>query len=150
MKTLHLGAGRHTAKTPEDTFLDLRPFDRIDIVHDLNSRPWPIPDSEYEHISALHVVEHLETKLLPFMNECWRILKQGGSMYLTTPDAGGDVDLAWCDPTHVRLYRPYSFLNYFSPEGVERFGYTDKPWMFSKCESVDSEIRVHAWPIKNL
>lgn len=147
MPRLILGAGKHTVKKPGDIFCDIREFDGIDVVHDLNVLPWPFRDNCVTHISCIHVVEHLDS-LIDFMNECHRILLPGCSVYIETPLAGGDPDLEHADPTHKRCFRPYSFFNYFSPEGIEQFGYTDKAWCLLKQEVKDSVIIVHASTIK--
>jgi predicted SAM-dependent methyltransferase len=147
MKRLILGAGKWTEKKAGDVFCDIRPFDNIDVVHDLNVLPWPFEDNSFMHTSALHVVEHLDN-LLDFMNECHRVLKPGCSVYIETPLAGGDPDLEFADPTHKRCFRPYTWHNYFSPEGIEQFGYTDKPWCLLKQEVKDNVIIIHASTIK--
>lgn len=144
---LILGAGKWTEKKAGDVFCDIRQFEKIDVVHDLNVTPWPWADNSFMHISAQHVVEHLSS-LVSFMDECWRILKPGCSVYIETPEAGGDKDLEFCDPEHVRCFRAYTWHNYFSPEGIEKFGYTDKPWCLLKQEVRDSVLIIHASTIK--
>lgn len=124
---LILGAGKHTPKEEGDIFVDIRPFHRVDTVHDLNKIPWPFPDNTYSHVSAIHLVEHLQS-LLDFMNEAWRVLAKGGSMYVVTPHAGKDTELEFADPTHVRCYTKFSIINYFTLTGIEQWGYTDKAW----------------------
>lgn len=151
MSRLILGAGPRHNRLPGDVCLDIRAFPGVDIVHDLDVHPWPIKDCSYDSVIAIHVVEHLKTLLIPFMNECHRILKPGASLYLETPLAGANPDMEFCDPTHVRCYRVYSFVNYLSPEGVKQFGYTDKAWNFfslihRKC---DDTLVVHAYPLKH-
>jgi SAM-dependent methyltransferase len=145
---LILGCGPRHPKQLGEVLLDIRKFPGVDYVHDLNRYPWPFTDNQFESVCAVHVVEHLYTKLLPFMDECWRILKPGGSLYLETPLAGADVDLEWADPTHERCYRLHSFANYFTLEGVERFGYTDRAWNFFVLAEVEKFIKVHAYPLK--
>jgi SAM-dependent methyltransferase len=152
-KRLICGCGQNYVKndpTYEDVTLDLRPFAGVDVVHDLNKTPWPFADNSFAHVSALHVVEHLETRLLPFMDEAHRVLQKGGSLYIETPygGPGADLQLAWADPTHVRCYTEYSFANYFSLEGVHRWGYTDKAWCFIKLAVENSVLIFHGMPIK--
>jgi predicted SAM-dependent methyltransferase len=147
MQRLVLGAGQRYIKEPEDITLDIRPFDGIDIVHDLDITPWPFEDNSFEGISACHLVEHLKS-LVSFMNESWRILTPGGSLYLVTPLAGVDPDLEWADPTHKRCYRIHTFVNYFSLEGVDKWGYTDKAWNFFHLNVVNNCIVAHAYPVK--
>lgn len=148
MQRLILGPGPRWIKEEGDTFCDIRPFDNIDVVHNLDQVPWPFPDDAYTHVSAVHLVEHLQS-LLKFMDEAWRVLEPGGSLYIETPVAGGDVDLEFADPTHVRCYRPHTFINYFTLEGIEKFGYTDKAWNFFVVKVENNCIIVHAFPLKH-
>lgn len=148
MNRLILGPGPRWHKEPGDVFCDIRHFnDSIDVVHDLNVTPWPWPDAMFIHVSAVHLVEHLRD-LLSFMNEAHRVLAPGGSLYIETPLAGADYDLTHADPTHVRCYRLHTFINYFSPEGVEKFQYTDKAWNIHTLKVVNNCIVFHAYPIK--
>ena len=147
---LILGCGPRHVRQPGEILVDIREFPNVDVVHDLDRYPWPFEDSSMMGIAAVHVVEHLKKMLLPFMNESWRILQPGGSLYIETPLAGVNPDLEWCDPTHVRCYRIHTFVNYFSPEGVKRFGYTDRAWNFFHLHhrKQDDSLIVHAYPIK--
>lgn len=150
MQRLILGPGKHWPKEDGDIFLDVRKFENVDFVHDLNELPWPVPENLFDHVSAIHLVEHLKD-LVTFMDETWRILKVGGSLYIETPLAGGDPDLEFCDPTHVRCYRPHTFINYFTREGIHQFGYTDKPWsiMYIGVHKNNPNVLVfHGMPIK--
>lgn len=147
MKRLILGCGKHHVKQENEITVDILSFPCVDIVADLNLA-WPFEDNSVESISAIHLVEHLDS-LIHFMNESWRVLKPGGSLYLETPLAGGDVDLEWADPTHKRCYRLHTFVNYFSLEGIDRFGYTDRGWNFFYLAVVNNCIIIHAYPLKN-
>lgn len=152
MKKLVLGCGPHHKPNSEECLVDIRRFPNVDVVHDLNVLPWPFPDESYYGIVGQHIVEHLQCQLVPFMDECWRILKPGGSLYLETPRADGDARLCWDDPTHVRCYTAHSFINYLSPEGVARFGYTSRAWNFVHLQPLPANVDilvVHAFPIKN-
>jgi hypothetical protein len=39
--------------------MDIRPLEGVDIVHDFNQFPWPIPDEVCMLVTATHVVEHI-------------------------------------------------------------------------------------------
>src|SRR5690348_16713472 len=109
---LILGAGVHQ-RVEGAEHQDRIQLDGIEHVFDLNVHPWPLPDNHYGTVVASHVVEHLES-LVHFMNEVHRILLPGGKVYIETPNAGINPDLEFCDPTHIRCYRPYTFHNYFT------------------------------------
>lgn len=143
---LILGAGKHQ-RIQGAWHVDQFAFPGINQVVDLNKKPWGLASDTYLHVSALHVIEHLDS-LIDFMNETHRVIKKGGSLYLETPEAGNDPDLEWADPTHKRCYRVYTFPNYFSLEGIEKWGYTDKAWCFYKCVSEEGVLKVHCSPIK--
>lgn len=70
-----------------------------DIMHDLNVLPWPGEDSSLDEILAYDVCEHLNSRI-DFINECWRLLRNGGRLHITTPNAakGGGF---YQDLTHV-------------------------------------------------
>ena len=146
---LVVGCGPRHPKAPDEFLIDRLPFPGVDKVWDLDICPWPVPDNSCLSITAVHVVEHLTSLLVPFMNECWRILQPGGLLYLVTPLAGANPDLEWCDPTHIRCYRRHSFINYFTPGGIERFGYTRLAWEFPEL-SVNhlQELIVRGHPLK--
>ena len=153
IKRLVLGSGPNWTKVCDevyhDVFLDLKKFnDSIDIVHNLNKIPWPIKDNEFQSVSAIHVLEHLDS-FINFMDECWRVLDIGGSLYIETPLAGSDVNLTHSDPTHVRCYTPHSWINYVTVEGVAKFRYTNKSWCILNLNVVENVICIHLMPIKN-
>ena len=151
IKRLILGCGPRWPRGEEpyqDTFLDIRQFGNVDVVHDLNVTPWPFEDNEFQSISAVHVIEHLQD-LLSFMDECWRVLSPGGTLYLETPHAGMDVGLTHSDPTHIRCYTLHTFINYFSPEGTATFQYTDKAWSMPVLKIVNNCIVFHGQPVKS-
>ncbi len=148
MQRLILGSGKHWAKMATDIFVDIKPFPGVDVVTDLNITPWPWVDDACEEIAAIHLVEHLKD-LISFMNECHRVLKPGGSLYIETPCAGMDADLEFADPTHIRCYRKHTFINYFTIAGIQKFGYTDKAWCIMHLEVKDGIIIFHGQPIKS-
>lgn len=154
LQRLILGAGPRWPKVRDDqyhdTLVDIREFSNpgheIDVVADLNE-DFPFDDNSFDEISAIHLVEHLNS-LIHFMNECHRVLRQGGKLYIETPLAGGDPDLEFADPTHIRCYRIHSFANYFLPAGVKAFGYTQRAWTFIHLSAEHSVLRVEGIPIK--
>jgi SAM-dependent methyltransferase len=109
---ISLGAGTE----PEDGYVnvDIVPLKGIDVLHNLMQYPWPFEDSTAEHIKAKDVIEHMATHLpdgrnsvIAFIEECHRILKPGGKLWIQTPS--WDADFLWIDPTHVRGFDIRSF-----------------------------------------
>jgi 2-polyprenyl-3-methyl-5-hydroxy-6-metoxy-1,4-benzoquinol methylase len=56
---------------------------------DLERELLPHADASFDRIVATEILEHLATPGL-FLSECWRVLRPGGALYLTTPNV---VDL---------------------------------------------------------
>jgi hypothetical protein len=72
-------------------------------VHDLESFPWPWPDSSVDEIRANHVLEHLGKDAGVFigvMKEMYRVCKGGAKIEIVVPHPRSDDFMN--DPTHVR------------------------------------------------
>lgn len=136
-KIIVLGAGKVQRIEGAD-HQDILKLEGINRVFDLNVPRWPLEENCYSLVVASHVVEHLDN-LINFMNNCHRILKPGGKVYIETPNAGANPDLTHCDPTHVRCYRPYTFYNYFTEYGINNFGYTHLPWAIVNVRTIQYE-----------
>ena len=110
--------------------MDIRPGAGVDIVQDLETFPWPLPDESVSLAVSSHVLEHINPHKFVFMNlmnEVWRILKPGGRFAIAVPYAGSPG--YWQDPTHVNGINENTF-HYFDP--LSRTGlygiYRPKPW----------------------
>ncbi len=82
-----------------------------------------LPDGSLDLIYAIHVVEHLDDPAAVFAN-CRRMLREGGLLYLMTPNARSDGlrlfrDRWWNleDPTHVRFFSPDSIRSMLGRAG---------------------------------
>lgn len=69
-------------------------------VWDLDCAPWPFDAATCESVVAIDVFEHVD-KPLTFMNEAWRVLSPGGTLFMQTPHY--DAEHAFTDPTHRRF-----------------------------------------------
>lgn len=134
---LNIGAGnRIVAGAVNHDRVRHRP--EIDVAHDLNLLLWPWPDETFDKIIARAVLEHLDIDLVTSLNECWRILKPGGIVYLKLPY--WDSDLAHQDPTHRWFFSMKSF-DQFDPDllrGREYGFYTDRHWRIVKGPKMNS------------
>jgi predicted SAM-dependent methyltransferase len=128
---LDIGCGDKCAKG--FTGIDIRPG--ADIEHDLEVFPWPIDDGECSEARASHIVEHIRPqKQLAFMDECWRVLKTGGTLSVSTPMGGSE---RWHqDPTHCASWNDQT-PGYFDVESVYRSVYSPKPW---KIKSLSTDV----------
>lgn len=163
MKFVSLDIGCGASKKAGSLGMDVRPLPNVDIVHDFNKYPWPIPDEVSKLISATHVLEHVpktgappqlhaltqlliakgvltqkeadlaigETQifsyLMRFMDECWRVSKDGGQIAMVLPYAGSTG--FYQDPTHAAPITEATWF-YFDPEHYTNlwYIYKPKPW----------------------
>ena len=101
---LELGSGKKPYKPKKGEkviHLDTVKLPDVEVIHDLNSFPYPFKDNSFDKIIATHVLEHL-ADLPRVMEELWRILKPGGILKITVPHFSSHN--AFCDPTHRRYF----------------------------------------------
>ena len=135
---LDLGCGAN--KQLNFVGIDNRKLKGVDIVHNLETFPYPLPDECASIAIASHLVEHLNPHggvFMKFMDEIWRLLKPGGEFLIATPYAGSPG--YWQDPTHCNPCSEVTW-DYFDPEGELSNGvlysiYKPKPW----------KIKVNSW-----
>lgn len=115
MKELLLGCGAKQAKdivtngTAEfinPVKLDINPDHKPDVVWDLNIRPLPFQDNEFDEIHAYEVLEHIGKQgdykgFFAEFEEYHRILKSNGLLVASVPM--WNSVWAWGDPSHVRV-----------------------------------------------
>lgn len=110
--------------------VDKRRCKGVDIVHDLEKFPYPIPSNICLTIVGSHIVEHIKPWLmLDFMNELWRITKPGGQLALSHPYGVNEFfvqDPTHCNPCNERTWQ------YFDPRYPLWRVYKPKPWVLSK------------------
>ena len=61
-------------------FFDYLEYKKIDM-----SKAMPFDDESFDYVVSIEGIEHIENQFL-FLRECFRILKPGGSLFLTTPN----------------------------------------------------------------
>ncbi|MGI9298589.1 MAG: class I SAM-dependent methyltransferase [Gammaproteobacteria bacterium] len=112
--------------------IDKRPLSGVDIIHDLEVFPYPLPDECAHIILASHILEHIKPWLsLDIMNELWRIMKPEGQLYIIVPYAGSHG--YYQDPTHCNPWNE-STLEYFDPDYPLYGIYLPKPWLIHERE----------------
>ena len=104
---LDFGCGLN--KAPGAIGVDIAPLPGVDVVHDLGSVPYPLPDDSADEIRLTHVLEHFADPL-PILQEVWRIARAGAVVRIRTPHYSGLY--SWKDPTHRRAFSSESF-HYF-------------------------------------
>src|ERR1700730_1601303 len=79
---LNLGCGRKLM--PQALNVDVNPTVGADLVHNLDERPWPLPDDRFTEVFAFDVLEHC-ADLIRVMEEIHRVCRHGGIVRITTP-----------------------------------------------------------------
>jgi ubiquinone/menaquinone biosynthesis C-methylase UbiE len=141
---LNLGAGLKFETGSEWVNYDLLPQNEIVKQINLETDALPHEDDSVEYIKALDVLEHI-ANLKHLLNECHRVLKNYGELYVEVPKFPHEDSVT--DPTHVRFFVPDTF-KYFSDykEAVAMYGF--KPWKLRTIESTDRRILVSLRPDK--
>ena len=85
---------------------DIFPGRQVDVMVDLDGGKLPFPDASFDVVMLDQVVEHL-LNVVPLLQQCHRVLKDGGYLYLTTPHFSNLS--SWVDPTHHKHYSLHSF-----------------------------------------
>jgi SAM-dependent methyltransferase len=69
--------------------MDCRKLHGVDIVHNLEKFPYPLPDACCSMILGSHIIEHIKPEYsIPLLNELWRIMKIDGQLILSAPYPG--------------------------------------------------------------
>ncbi len=91
-----------------------------DIVHDLNKFPYPIENNSIDEVIAKHIIEHLD-RPQEFIQELYRILKPGGTIFIETPHF--TIYVAYSEPQHKLFYSYFMLLNLIRPIQLEIIKY---------------------------
>ncbi len=121
---INLGCGN--VRMEGSVGVDFRKTDATDRIVDLSVYPWPFEDAQFENIIAKDIIEHM-LWVVPFMDECWRIVKPAGHIYIRTTYF--NTEQSYRDPTHFHFFTLESF-DYFDPEtntGAQ-YPYSEKKW----------------------
>ena len=103
--------------------------DYVDVVHDLNSTPYPFSNNFADEIHFYHVLEHLDNPLEK-LEEIHRLLKPGGILNMRVPHFSSNG--AFTDITHKRPFSLFSF-DVFDSDAYHSF-YTQVRFGFIKKE----------------
>lgn len=119
--TLDLGCGK--SKRSGAIGVDYSDRHDADIVHDLNTFPYPFEANEIDEIFMDNVLEHLDDPMA-VMAEVHRILKPDGLVKVIVPYFRSVW--AFIDPTHRHFFTVDSFA-YYDPEHIicQKYDYVD-------------------------
>jgi SAM-dependent methyltransferase len=101
---INIGAG----KDIKDGYVnhDISDLPGINVVHDLNTFPWPWEDDSFDEVLMLDILEHLDN-FVGSIEEIYRILKVGGKVTIRVPY--WNHSCAYIDPTHKRGFHEHTF-----------------------------------------
>jgi SAM-dependent methyltransferase len=129
--------GRDPAWGGKLVTIDMDPNCGADVVWDLELRPLPFADGEFDEIHAYDCLEHWGRQgdwraWFDEMGEYHRLLKPGGEFAAVVP-VGGD---AFADPGHTRVFslNYFTFLSqdWYSHELARGAPVTDYRWYWKK------------------
>jgi SAM-dependent methyltransferase len=132
---------------------------------DLESEPIPVADEYFDFVICSEVIEHLDVDPMYMMSEINRVLKVGGTLVLTTPNACSTHSI-W---KILRGYEPYFYMQYqknrspyrhnyeYSPKSLEIIlnasGFSGKVWTEDSFEDRVTEditkLRLLGYPLKD-
>lgn len=128
---LNIGCGESTE--PGWVGMDRRKVRGVDIVHDIEDLPWPLPDNCTQMALMSHVMEHLNPAIMiDLFDEIWRVLAPMGQLLVAVPYAGSFG--AYQDPTHTRPGFNQATFEYFDPTKPLYAVYKPKPYKLIKCD----------------
>ena len=107
-------------------FINVDKYGNPDVLHDLESFPWPWSDNSVEHVLLKHVLEHLGQNTdvyLEIIKELYRICLEGATIKIIVPHPRHDDFID--DPTHVRI---------ITPPGLQLFSKSkNHQWVQGQC-----------------
>jgi len=135
-----INLGCNGSRIPGSIGVDVIPRAKtVDIVHDLNTYPYPFKGNYADEIHLYHVLEHLDNSI-ETIEEIYRILKPGGILYLRVPHFSSLY--AWGDITHKKAFSIYAFDIFDANRDYKEWGYTN-----ARFEILTRRIRYfYTWP----
>lgn len=127
---LDIGCG--TSKKDGFIGVDIMELPNVDIVHDLNTFPYPFEDDVLDEIWMDQVIEHL-TQPVKVVEELHRICKNGASVIIGVPYFRSLYSVI--DPTH-RNFFGVNWFSYFDPKHpfYHRYQYSKASFFINKIE----------------
>lgn len=111
----------------------------VDVVHNLDEFPIPLPTGRFEEIVCNDILEHIE--LVPVLRELHRLLAPGGVLHIRSPHFTSRN--VYMDPTHRRAFSVSTF-DFFTLESSHgRHYYFD--FGFSSIRTVEITFIMSFW-----
>ncbi|EKP04903.1 MULTISPECIES: class I SAM-dependent methyltransferase [Leptospira] len=138
-KILDLGCGNK--KRVGAIGIDFNDRTQADIIHNLNSFPYPFEDSYFDEIYIDNCLEHLDD-VIKVMEEVYRICKPGGLVKVIVPYFRSLW--AFTDPTHKHFFGVNSFT-YFDPDHIICIRYDYTLARFKSEKIIFNETLQNSW-----
>jgi len=114
MKKLNIGCGTNIKR--DFVNLDAVKLPGVNVVHDLNTFPWPFKDNVFDYVNAEQILEHLND-IPKSLRELWRISKKGAKIHIGVPHYASFG--AWLDLTHKHPFS-YMSLDYMAANKIHK------------------------------
>jgi len=85
----------------------------VDVVEDLDSKEWSLPENHFEYVRCKDLFEHLENPV-QFVENLYDVIAPGGVVEIRSPHLSSQN---WTDPTHKRMVGIQTFDLYFTEKG---------------------------------
>lgn len=105
-RSLHLGCG--TRKQPGTVGVDRVRLREVDVLWDLNRRPYPFRSNSFDSVYLVEILEHLDD-VYGVLAEVQRLCRPGADVFITTPHFSS-VN-AYSDPTHKHYFSTHALDN---------------------------------------
>jgi len=126
-----LGCG--LAKHPNAVGVDHDPRVHPDVLHDLDSQPYPLPSDHFRTVICQDVIEHI-ADVGAFLREIQRIAVDGAIVQIRTPHFSSWY--AYNDPTHRHVLGYFALDRFTSAAGeppfTPLFSYRRREILFSR------------------
>lgn len=132
MLQLNIGSGSDYRENFDN--IDQNNLVKCDKVMNFEEAKLPYKDNSVDYILANHVLEHINN-IVPFMNECHRVIKPSGVFHIEVPKAG--TIAYWKDPTHVRGFVIETFRYFAEWNTCPAYGI--KTWKIDSIKEVIDE-----------
>jgi hypothetical protein len=123
---LNLGCGENHIQG----YVNVDKYGNPDVLHDLETFPWPWDHNSVKEVRLNHVLEHLGETTAVYMQiikELYRICVANAEIHIAVPDPRHDDFIN--DPTHVRAVTPDGLLLFSKSKNREwiKGGYGNSP-----------------------